>query len=379
MTQNDRYGIPPRSSGIVPLFVAGVALATAAWLVFDRFRPRELFMPADARTIEPRGELADFEKATIAIFEQNAPSVVHITSRALVGDEWQGVSVSEGTGTGFVWDDRGYIVTNWHVVQSVQSDLLVRFTGGNDVPAVLVGGIEDFDVAVLKLSTPVKGLRPIPIGSARDLRVGQAAFAIGNPFGLDNSLSTGVVSALDRVIRTQSGKLIRGAIQIDAAINPGNSGGPLLDSAGRLIGMNTAIVSPSGANAGIGFAIPVDTLNRVVPQLIRGDKVTTPGLGVELRQVTFGRDSREARPMVTGVVAGTGAEEAGLRARVYRGYGDVLLSIDGTEVHSREDVVSELERHRIGDRVKVRIMRPDAEGWAERTVEVELKSYVERR
>ncbi|MBI5852135.1 MAG: trypsin-like peptidase domain-containing protein [Planctomycetes bacterium] len=366
----------PRPASALPLFVAGAALVLTAWLAFDRFRASPAHVDANPRVIEPRGELADFEKATIAIFEANKPSVVHIRSRTLVGNEWDGVSMSEGTGTGFVWDERGYIVTNWHVVQNARSDLLVRFPDSAEGPAALVGGLAEYDIAVLKLATPPSALRPIPLGSAKDLRVGQSVFAIGNPFGLDHSLTAGVVSALDRVIRSPSGTLIQGAIQVDAAINPGNSGGPLLDSAGRLIGMNTAIVSPSGANAGIGFSIPVDTLNRVVPRLISGDQVTTPALGVELKD---GKLDGDPRVYVSRVVAGSGAAEAGLRSVTDHGYGDVILAVNGSDVHSREDILAVLDDKRIGDTVELRILRREARGWVEHAVSVQLKTLVQRR
>ena len=366
-----------RTSGVVPLFVAGVALVTAAWLAYDRFREREVHVPATARTIEPRGDLAEFEKAAIAIFENNAPSVVHITSRALRNDAWYGESVSEGTGTGFVWDERGYIVTNGHVVQGINAEVVVRFPGTGDCNGLIVDVAPDFDIAIVKLIDPPKGLRPIPLASSKDLRVGQAVFAIGNPFGLDHSLSTGVVSALDRVIRAPSGTLIQGAIQVDAAINPGNSGGPLLDSAGRLIGMNTAIVSPSGANAGIGFAIPADTINRIVPQLIQGDKGTKPGLGVLLDRYTLGG---EYRPMVTRVFADSSAAAAELRAATENGgYGDVILAIDGVEVHSTEDVGRVLDGKSIGESVTMRIARLAGRRWMEMEVPVRLKTWIQRR
>jgi 2-alkenal reductase len=365
----------PRPSSALPLFVAGAALVVTAWLAFDRFRPVSRHVDATPRVIEPRGELADFEKATIAIFEANAPSVVNIRSRVLRPDEWRGLSVSEGTGTGLVWDERGYVVTNYHVVQDAVSNLTVRFPGGVEYPALFVGGAAEYDIAVLKLTETAENLRAIPLGSAKDLRVGQSVFAIGNPFGLDSSLSTGVVSALDRAIRSPRGTPIQGAIQVDAAINPGNSGGPLLDSAGRLIGMNTAIVSPSGANAGIGFAIPVDTLNRVVPALIRGDKGTRAGLGVLLEGVTVGRATR---PAITQVYEGTGAQDAGLRSVAEHGFGDVILAVDGKEVRSSEDIGLALDGKKLGDRVTLHILRREPQGWVELDVAVELKTQIQR-
>lgn len=365
-----------RSSSPLPLVAIGALLAAAGWLVAERVTGGKVHVPATARTIEARGALADFEQTTIRIFEDNAPSVVHITSRAIVADRFRRATVSEGTGTGFVWDERGYVVSNWHVVQSLDSDLLVRFPGGEDRPAIVVGGAEEFDIAVLKLVEVPSGLRPIPLGSAQDLKVGQSVFAIGNPFGLTNSLTTGVVSALDRVIKSPRGTLIQGAIQVDAAINPGNSGGPLLDSAGRLIGMNTAIVSPSGGNAGIGFAIPADTINRTVPSILRGDRGVRPVLGVVLERVLVGESEH---PVVREIVPGSGAETAGLRSVESHDYGDVILAIDDKLVHSFDDVLQVLDSRQVGDKVKLRILRRQERAWVEREVEVVLGAAAKRR
>src|SRR4051812_21855394 len=267
------------------------------------------------RSIQPRGDLATAEKTGIELFERLSPSVVQVAAAAGasagLNPEEEGAGTQ--TGTGFIWDTAGHIVTNNHVVQGTDT-LAVRLASGTVLPASLVGTAPNYDLAVLRVNpAELGGAAPLPIGSSTDLKVGQWAFAIGNPFGLDQSLTTGVISALKRRLPTSAGREISNVIQTDAAINPGNSGGPLLDSAGRLIGVNTAILSPSGTNAGIGFAIPVDVVNRIVPQLIRSGHVPTPGIGI-----VAASEAVTARLGVEGVVIvrtqpGTPAERAGLR------------------------------------------------------------------
>jgi S1-C subfamily serine protease len=227
----------------------------------------------EPRVVTARGDLAAEEKANIELFRQASPSVVYITvlSRRLDAFSLNVYEIPEGTGSGFIWDDQGHIITNFHVIRNAQA-AQVTLADHSTYNAGLVGIAPNKDLAVLKIDAPKKLLRPLPIGTSHDLVVGQKTFAIGNPFGLDQTLTTGVVSALGREIRSATRQPIAGVIQTDAAINPGNSGGPLLDSAGRLIGVNTAIYSPSGAYAGIGFAIPVDTVNEVIPLLIRQGK-----------------------------------------------------------------------------------------------------------
>src|SRR5262247_4675204 len=238
---------------------------------------------ATTRAVVPRGDLAPGEKSTITLFRQAAPSVLHITAISVQRDLFtlNLYQIPEGTGSGFVWDHSGNIITNFHVIQNAD---VAQVTLGDQTTwkARRVGVAPDKDIAVLRIDAPTNRLQPIPIGTSKDLQVGQSVFAIGNPFGLDQSLTTGVISALGREIESVTRRPIQGVIQTDAAINPGNSGGPLLDSAGRMIGMNTAIYSPSGASSGIGFAIPVDIVNRVVPELIRFGRVTRPGIGVQL-------------------------------------------------------------------------------------------------
>jgi len=254
------------------LGIAAAALATGLSL------PRlvESRTEATPRAVTPRGPLLAEEQSQIEVFRKTSPSVVHITTLETQRDFFSlnVQQVPRGTGTGFVWDERGHIVTNFHVIQN-GNGARVTLADQSAYNAELVGAFPDRDLAVLRIQAPREKLPPIPVGTSRDLLVGQRVYAIGNPFGLDQTLTTGIVSALNREIESVNQRTIRGVIQTDAAINPGNSGGPLLDSAGRLIGVNTAIYSPSGASAGIGFAIPVDEVNRIVPRLIRDGAAAT--------------------------------------------------------------------------------------------------------
>ncbi len=254
---------------VITLLLAAAATALPAWARTE----------AAPRAVAPRGPLAADELANVELFRRTSPSVVHITTLETQRDFFSRATqeVPRGTGTGFVWDGDGHIVTNYHVIQGA-SAARVTLADQSTHKASLVGFFADRDLAVLKIEVP--RLPPIPLGTSRDLLVGQRVYAIGNPFGLDQTLTTGIVSALNREIESFNSRTIRGVIQTDAAINPGNSGGPLLDSAGRLIGVNTQIASPSGASAGIGFAIPVDEVNRIVPRLIRDGRFVRPALGV---------------------------------------------------------------------------------------------------
>lgn len=248
------------------MLLAGAAFVMALWLFAGQSGWFNAAAKADPRPIAPRGALAPLEQTFISIFERCSPSVAHITTRSIVNDGWGGASTQEGTGSGFVWDEEGTVVTNFHVVKDAQR-VRVAF-GDRTFTAQVVNSTPDYDLAVLRLQGDISGLTPIRLGSSKDLRVGQTAIAIGNPFGFDQTMTTGIVSALNRSIATRESKQLSGLIQVDAAINPGNSGGPLLDSEGRLIGVTTAIYSPSGASIGIGFAVPVDTVNEVIPQLL---------------------------------------------------------------------------------------------------------------
>ncbi len=324
-----------------------------------------LALTAEPRAVTPRGDLSELERTNIAIFRQASPSVVYITTTEDRINLWTRdiTRIPKGTGSGFVWDGHGHIVTNYHVIEGA-SAAYVRLHDQKTYRAVLVGASPADDLAVLRIQASLSILRPLPIGRSADLQVGQMVYAIGNPFGLDHTLTTGVISALDRTIHAGTG-LIHGLIQTDAAINPGNSGGPLLDSAGRLIGVNTAIYSPSGAYAGIGFAVPVDRVNRVVPRLIARGRYQRPALGV----VVDDRMSRlvSDRLGVEGVLVlqvepGSAAHEAGLRgSRILREGelvpGDLILAVGGRATRSASDLVSALEEHDPGDRVMLRIHR----------------------
>ena len=322
---------------------------------------------AEPRTVAPRGELAEEEKTTIAIFRQASPSVVNITTVATRQDMFSlnVMQIPQGTGSGFIWDDDGHVVTNFHVIQNADG-AQVTLADHSTWKAKLVGAYPDKDVAVLYIEAPKDRLRPIPVGSSTDLQVGQRVFAIGNPFGLDQTLTTGVISALGREIQSATQRPIKDVIQTDAAINPGNSGGPLLDSAGRLIGVNTAIYSPSGASSGIGFAIPVDEVNRVVPQLIRHGKVIRPGLGMQVAPDQVARSVGAPGVIILGVQPDSPAAKAGLRptrrdSAQSMVLGDVIVAIDGHKIQTVKDLFAALAQHDVGSTVTVNVLRDGKE------------------
>ncbi|MFQ5712598.1 MAG: S1C family serine protease [Candidatus Scalinduaceae bacterium] len=337
------------------------------WLVADflglkplRFmRPRVEMRPVT----QAMGDLGADEKANIEIFEKVSPSVTYITNKRFQRDlfSFNVMEIPQGTGSGFLWDDMGHIVTNFHVIYQADN-VEVRMQDGKSYDADLVGADPDHDLAVLRINASNLNITPVMVGSSKDLRVGQKVEAIGNPFGLDSTLTTGVISALGRTIQSMTKRYIHDVIQTDAAINPGNSGGPLLDSFGRLIGVNTAIISPSGAYSGVGFAVPVDTVNRIVTKLINYGKVERPGLGVSLIP-----DNIMARLGMEGVgilevYRGSSAEEAGLQAvkRLPDGQiemGDVIIGCDGFPVKESSDLIKILDRHEVGDEVELIIIR----------------------
>jgi S1-C subfamily serine protease len=320
--------------------------------------------PAPPRPVAPRGALGAEELNNIAVFKAASPSVVNITALA-VGRDFFSMNVQQvprGTGTGFVWDDRGHIVTNFHVIQGADA-ARVTLSDQTSHRAQLVGVFPDRDIAVLRIEAPKAKLPPMPLGASRDLQVGQRVYAIGNPFGLDQTLTTGIVSALNREIESVTRRTIRGAIQTDAAINPGNSGGPLLDSAGRVIGVNTAIYSPSGASAGIGFAIPIDEVNRIVPRLIRDGRMVRPALGVTAgpegmtralnlpRGVPVVRVAPNGPAQAAGVQPFTRGAEGGIVA------GDVITAVNDDAVADFDDMLTALERYNPGDKATLTLWR----------------------
>jgi S1-C subfamily serine protease len=340
-----------------------LAAALALWTIWTVVPKPWLGRDAAERPVTARGDVAEIERTTIEIFQAASPSVVHITTlvTAAAPFSMDVRQIPEGTGSGFVWDKQGHIVTNHHVISNASGAVIV-LADGSSWQGRLVGSYPAKDLAVLAIDAPAQLLHPITVGSSADLQVGQMALAIGNPFGLDQTLTTGVVSALDREIESIPGRVIRNVIQTDAAVNPGNSGGPLLDSAGRLIGVNSSILSPSGASAGIGFAIPVDEVNRIVTELIRHGTIVRPSLGVALAP-----DQLSARLGLEGVLLlrvdpDGSAAQAGLRPtrRDLLGnirLGDVIVAIDGEALKSTEDFFAALEAHEPGDQVTLTVER----------------------
>ncbi|GIX20504.1 MAG: 2-alkenal reductase [Erythrobacter sp.] len=357
-----------------------VALIAALLIVLWQLAPvlRERLAPsaasgapdAQSRVVTARGDLAEDEKATIALFEKARDSVVFISTAELVADLWTRnvFEVPRGTGSGFIWDDAGHVVTNYHVIAGA-SQARVRLADGRDYKAALVGASPAHDIAVLKIGIDFRRPPPVPIGTSADLKIGQKVFAIGNPFGLDWTLTTGIVSALDRSLPSEDGRSrIDHLIQTDAAINPGNSGGPLLDSAGRLIGINTAIFSPSGASAGIGFAVPVDTVNRVVPQLIRQGRYIRPSLGIlgdEAANALLEQRSGIAGVFVLGVEPGSPAAKAGIVPARREGEaivpGDIITALDGKPVAGLAELAARLDDRAVGETVELTLQRGTAQ------------------
>jgi S1-C subfamily serine protease len=344
---------------------AGGLAAVAALVVLgclDRVE-RTAAQEVEPRPVADRAGLTQDERATIELFRRASPSVVFITTHELRRDFFtlNLLEIPRGTGSGFVWDRQGHIVTNFHVIQGANR-AQVTLADQSTWDAVTVGGAPEKDLAVLRIEAPPGKLPPIPLGRSSDLAVGQKVLAIGNPFGFDQTLTTGVISAVGREIESLARIPIRDVIQTDAAINPGNSGGPLLDSSGRLIGVNTAIFSPSGSYAGIGFAIPVDTVNWVVPELIAHGRLVRPTLGVDLAGDRIAANLGLEGALVLQVVPGSGADRAGLLATIRdrRGrvrLGDVIVAIDDQPVASSSDVFLLLERRRAGERLTVTIER----------------------
>jgi len=312
------------------------------------------------------------DQVIISLYEQVSPSVVHIISRTQVQTLFSGVTNREGTGSGFVFDSEGHIVTNYHVIESAD-ELDVLLANGESVPAQVVGVDPYYDLAVLRVIGVQELPPPLGLGDSDTLRVGQTVIAIGNPFGLERTLTTGTVSALGRRLETENGALVGQAIQTDAAINPGNSGGPLLDTRGLVVGINTAISSPSGGSVGIGFAVPSSVIARVVPALIADGHYDHPDLGVRVvelgSEVTPPKDTPQTGLLIIELVSGGAADQAGLRpaqmirqrGRVFFQGGDIITALDGQAVISRDDMLIYLDEHyRPGDTVLLTVFRDDA-------------------
>ncbi len=356
----------PRLAPLAVVAVGLMALLGACWRSDAQSAQPSGAVTGQPRTPTPRGPLGADEQATIDLFETSRLSVVYIATTQRVVDFWtrHALEVPRGTGSGFVWDEAGHVITNNHVVP-VGSNAQVRLADGRSFDADVVGRSAYHDLAVLRIRVDGNVPPPLPIGTSENLKVGQKVFAVGNPFGLDWTLTTGVVSALNRELPGDNGTSIRDLIQTDAAINPGNSGGPLLDSAGRLIGVNTAIYSPSGAYAGIGFAVPVDTVNRVVPRIIATGGYQPPSMGIRVNSQYNAALTRQyglAGVYVLGVDRGTPAAEAALQPATMdrRGnlvVGDVILSVGERRTEDVEDLFDALDRLNPGDRVTLTIQR----------------------
>ncbi len=342
-----------------------LAALGGAWWLGAHSRWARALSAAEPRAVTARGDLAADELATIELFKAASDSVAFIEPLESVRVPFQGtVQQTAGTGSGFVWDKAGHVVTNFHVVQEA-SGALVTLHDGSQYEARRVVFYADKDLAVLTIDAPPDKLFPVTLGSSHDLQVGQKAFAIGNPYGLDYSLTHGIISALDREMDSVGGRRITGVIQTDAPINPGNSGGPLLDSAGRLIGVNTMIWSESGSSAGLGFAVPVDEVKRVVTQLIANGRVVRPGLGFKAGGPLEARRFGVRGVPVAEVPPGSSAERAGLRGYRRQGnrllLGDVILAIDGRPVADKDELMNLLETMDVGRSVTVRVLREGSE------------------
>jgi putative serine protease PepD len=354
--------------------ILGIALlsalfAAASVIIFNRLTHH--FEPNSAAFTEAMSpgitdpSLATDEQNNVEVYKAISPGVVSIKSTSYRQDFFGQVEEGQGSGSGSVIDDQGHILTNFHVIEGAQK-LSVSIGGDKTYPATVVGGDPDTDLAVIKIEAPRAQLTIVPLGDSDALVVGQKVLAIGNPFGFDRTLTTGVISGLQRPIRARNDRPIEGAIQTDASINPGNSGGPLLDSHGRMIGINSQILSPSGASAGVGFAIPVSIAKRIVPELIKNGMVRRPKLGVSTRSVKDLKDQvrlpASEGVLIIYVAPGGSAAVAGLRGTEQTGDGDIVLgdiitTIDGDKVSSTDDLYRILDKHKLGDVVKVEVVR----------------------
>lgn len=362
------YRVSARQILLIAL-ISGI-FAAGAVVILDRINNR--FQPSQAAFTEtpPAGisdpAMSTDEQNNIEVYRTLSPGVVFIHSTSYARDFFGFVEPQEGSGSGSILDQQGNILTNYHVIEGAQK-LSVSMGGKKDYSAVVVGGDPDTDLAVIRLiEKPAGQLTVVPLGDSDRLVVGQKVLAIGNPFGLDRTLTTGVISGLQRPLRARNNRLIEGAIQTDASINPGNSGGPLLDSHGRMIGINSQILSPSGSSAGVGFAVPVSIAKRVVPQLLQNGRVRRPKLGISTRDVTSLRNQIDL-PVDDGVLIyqvarGGGAATAGLRGvqQTETGdveLGDIIVGIENEKVANSDDLFRVLDKHQIGDTVQVQIWR----------------------
>jgi 2-alkenal reductase len=334
---------------------------TAIFFFWNHGADEKRRIAGHTREITPRGSLADFEQTTISIFNAAAPSVVYIFTENAVAGFFGTREVRQGAGSGFLWDSSGHVVTNFHVIEGARR-VQVRLDSGEAIDATYVGGAPDYDLAVIRLRRPLSTIQPIPVGLSDNLQVGQSVLAIGNPFGLSRTLTTGVISALDRRLPTATGRDVVGVIQTDAAINPGNSGGPLIDSSGRLIGVNTAIISGSGSSAGIGFAVPVDVVNQVVPQLIAKGKFPRPGIGIVVLDEEATASLGVAGVVIDRVMPDSEAQRAGLEGIDYRRQilGDIIVAVEGKPIANMADFVQILQASEIGKPINLKVRRGDA-------------------
>ncbi|MEZ6059922.1 MAG: trypsin-like peptidase domain-containing protein [Planctomycetaceae bacterium] len=368
----EEYENAGRTPRLVNGWLVGTLVVLAAALMYETFRSREpVFVNHSPRVVTPRGELGADERSTIEVFEHASPSVVFIRTKGYQPSFPRGVIEQElSSGTGFVWDENGHIVTNLHVVRDVlergkNASLEVQFSDGRVVDADVIGGVFEYDIAVLKVPGGVSELVPITIGSSQDLQVGQKVLAIGNPFGFDQTLSTGVIGGLNRIVATErQNEFLSGLIQTDAAINPGNSGGPLLDSAGRLIGVNTAIVSPTGAYSGLGFAVPVDAVLDSVPRVVEeaSGKQRPELLGASVLnresalQLGIPQEIIDRGLIVGRVLHNSAAFDAGLMP------GDQITAVDGKVLSSGTELRQLVESHEPGDVIELTIIRREQSG-----------------
>jgi len=344
------------------VFILLLCSAVAGGYFFwNRMADEASRIQAHTREVTPRGSLADIEQTTISIFNGAAPSVVYIFTENAVSGFFGASQVRQGTGSGFLWDVQGHVVTNYHVIEGARR-IQVRLDSGEAIDAAYVGGTPDYDLAVIRLQRQPSDIQPIPVGTSGNLQVGQSVLAIGNPFGLARTLTTGVISALNRRLPTATGREVAGVIQTDAAINPGNSGGPLLDSSGRLIGVNTAIISGSGSSAGIGFAVPVDVVNKVVPQLIAKGKYPRPGIGIAVLDDQAAASMGVLGVVIDRVVPDSEADRAGLEGIDYRRrrLGDIIMAVEDQPIADTDDFVRILQQFDIGQTVRMQVRRGEA-------------------